>query len=68
MDNFGAVFTQYFITIFSYNVPIEYSFRVMDLFFILEEKIIFECIFKLLHLKEAKIRTMNLEVIYIITM
>ena len=62
MKEFGAVFTHFFITIFSYNVPIEYAFRVMDLFFILEEKIIFECIIKLLSLKKDKLLEMKSEV------
>ena len=35
----------------------------MDLFFILEEKIIFECILKLLSLKQDKLLTLDLEVL-----
>jgi len=64
INEFGAVFTQFFLTIFSYNIPIEYAYRVMDLFFILEEKIIFECLLKLLSLKEDKILSMEYEEIF----
>jgi len=61
LNEFGAVFTHFFVSMFSYNVPVEYGFRVLDLFFILEEKAIFDCIIKLLSLKMEKLMTMCLE-------
>jgi len=58
---FSGLFSPFFITIFCYNVPMEYSVRIIDLFLVIEEKIIFECLLKLLSLKEGKLLKMPME-------
>ena len=59
---FTASFTHFFVSIFSYNIPIEYSNRVMDMFWILEEKAIFDCLIHLLKLQENKLNKMENDV------
>ena len=56
-----AVFTQFFVTLCSYNAPIEYACRIIDLFWIYEEKIIFDAILHLLKLQYEKLITMDAE-------
>jgi hypothetical protein len=63
---FEAVFTQYFLTLFSYNAPIEYAKRVVDLFWLYEEKAIFDCIIHILDLQKEKLMKMDCEVRYYI--
>lgn len=60
-DMFSAMFTSFFVCIFSYNSSIEYSNRVFDLFWILEEKIIIECIIHLLNLNQVVLIDMELD-------
>jgi hypothetical protein len=60
VEFFPAVFTQYFVTLFSYNVPIEYANRVIDVFWIYEEKIIFDSLIHILDLQKELL--MKLEV------
>jgi len=62
---FQGVFTHYFVTIFSGYVPIEYANRVMDLFWVYEEKIIFDCLIHLLKLKKEKLMKMTLEDLFV---
>lgn len=61
-DNiFSAIFSSYFITIFSYNVPLDYANRVFDFFWLKEENIIIDCLIHLLKLNENKIIKMPME-------
>ena len=62
IDDINGVFTHYFLTIFTCGVPVEYANRVMDLFWIYEEKIIFDCLIHLLKLKKELIFKMQVEV------
>jgi len=64
-DNATGAFSHFFISIFSYEVPLEYSNRVMDLFWVYEEKIIFECLIHLLRLKKDMLMSMNFEDSYV---
>lgn len=64
MDYYPAVFSQYFLTLFSYNTPIEYANRVVDLFWIYEEKIILDCLIHILKLNKDRILLMEIEVKY----
>ena len=56
-----AVFTQFFVTICTYNAPIEYAYRIIDLFWIYEEKIIFDAILHLLKIRLHKLILMDVE-------
>jgi hypothetical protein len=60
-----ALFTQHFVTICNYNAPIEYSSRIVDLFWIYEEKIILDAIMHLLKLQISKILLMGVEEMHI---
>lgn len=60
---FTGLFSPFFITMFSYNIPLEYSVRVLDLFWIYQEKVIFDCLIHLLKLTKNKLLNMDLEVI-----
>lgn len=55
------VSTHFFLTLFCYNTPIELSLRVIDLFWVYEEKIIFDVIISLLSLQKEKLLQMNNE-------
>jgi hypothetical protein len=57
-----GVFTHFITTIFTYNCPLEYSNKVLDLFWIYEDKIIIDCIIHLLSLKKSLLKKMNFEV------
>lgn len=59
-----AVFTQFFVTICTYNAPIEYACRIIDFFWIYEEKIIFDAIMHLLKIKLDKILSMDVEAMH----
>lgn len=59
---FAACFSHFYLTIFSYNIPIEYANRVMDMFWILEEKAIFDSIIHIIKLQEEKLLKMNFDV------
>jgi hypothetical protein len=58
---FSAMFSHYFISIFSYNVPLEYANRIFDFFWLLEEKIILDSLIHLLNINKKKIMSMELE-------
>jgi len=58
---FNGIFTHYFMTIFCGYVPVEYANRILDMFWIYEEKIIFEALIHLLRLKKDKIIKMSWE-------
>lgn len=64
VEYFPAVFSQYFVTLFSYNVPIEYANRVIDLFWIYEEKIIFDCLIHILEIQKAKLVKLELDELF----
>jgi hypothetical protein len=61
---FPAVFTHFFVTLFSYNIPIEYANRVIDLFWIFEEKIILDCLIHILKIQKNKMMEMELEILH----
>lgn len=61
IDYFSAVFTQYFVTLFSYNCPIEYTNRVIDLFWLNEEKIIIDCLLHLMKLQKEVLMKMQMD-------
>jgi hypothetical protein len=58
---FPAVFTHFFVTLFSYNIPVEYANRVLDLFWIFEEKVIIDCLLHILDLQKGKLMKMGME-------
>jgi len=62
---FNGLFSPFFITMFTYNIPVEYSVRVLDLFWIFQERIIFDCLVHLLKLSKTKLMRMEVEVIYL---
>ena len=55
------MFTHFFLTLFTYDCPIELSFRIFDLFWVYEEKVIFDTVINVLSLKKEKIKTMAYE-------
>ncbi len=59
LQYFTAVFSQYFLTIFSYNCPIDYANRVMDFFWVNEEKIIFDCILHIFDMQKFAVIQMD---------
>ncbi len=61
LQYFAAVFTQYFVTLFSYNCPIEYANRVIDFFWIYEEKIIYDCIIHIFDLQKFILMQMDID-------
>jgi hypothetical protein len=62
---FAACFSHFYLTIFSYNIPIEYANRIIDMFWIFEEKAIFDSLIHILRLQEKKLMKMSLDVNYI---
>lgn len=60
-EMFTAIFTSFFVCIFCYNCPLEYSNRILDLFWVLEEKIIIESIVHLLELNQAEILQLSMD-------
>lgn len=58
---FTALITPYFISIFSYNSPVEYANRVLDLFWFYQERIIMECLLHLLRLNEVYILSLEMD-------
>ena len=61
LDCFNGVFSHYFITIFTYNIYVEFSSRIFDLFFVMGEEIIHKTLIHLLKFKEEKILKYDLE-------
>jgi hypothetical protein len=59
---FAACFSHFNLTIFSYNIPIEYANRIIDMFWIFEEKAIFDSLIHILKLQEEKMMKMSLDV------
>lgn len=62
---FIGLFSPFFITLFTYNIPIEYSVRVLDLFWIYQENIILDCLVHLLKMSKFKLLNLEAEVIII---
>lgn len=60
----SAIFQSYFLCLFSYNIDLEYTLRVIDYFWIYQEKTIIDCIIHLLCLNEELILNMNNEKIF----
>jgi hypothetical protein len=50
--------------LFSYNCPVEYANRVIDLFWLYEEKVILDCLIHILNLKKDVLMTMNMEKLF----
>lgn len=61
MEIMQFFFTHFFLTLFCYNTPIGLSLRVIDLFWVYEEKIIFDAIIALLSLQKEKMILMKNE-------
>jgi len=59
---FNGLFSPFFLTMFCYNVPIEYSVRVLDLFWIFQENVIFDCLIHFLKLSKKKLMRMDVDV------
>ena len=64
-----GIFSNFFLTIFTYNVYVEFSSRIFDMFFLLGEKVIIDTLIHLLKLQENKLLKMDMEqtVVYIRT-
>ncbi len=58
----NGIFTHFFTTLFTHNSPIEYATRVIDLFWISDEKFLIDCVINLLRFKRESIKKMNMEV------
>lgn len=61
LDNLGILFTHYFLTLFTYKCPKELSVRVIDLFWIYEEKIIFDVLLNIIQINQEKMKKMSSE-------
>jgi hypothetical protein len=61
VDYLDILFTHFFLTIFTYNVPIELSARLFDLFWNFEEKVILDTIINIIYLQKEKIKKKNIE-------
>ena len=57
----GIMITHYFLTLFTYECPLELSLRIIDLFWVYEEKVIFDIVVVLLKSKQEKLMTMDKE-------
>jgi hypothetical protein len=57
----GIMITHYFLTLFTYDCPLELSLRIIDLFWVYEEKVIFDIVIVLLKSKQDKLMTMDKE-------
>ncbi len=62
IDQMNGIFTHFFTTLFSHNSPLEYSVRVIDLFWVYDEKFLIDCVINLIRMKKECIRKMNMEV------
>lgn len=56
-----AIFSSYFLCLFSYNIDLEFTLRVIDYFWIYEEKVIIDCIIHLINLNQELILKMDHE-------
>ena len=59
-----SVFAQYFLTVFAYKTPPELVVRVMDLFLLEGEQVLFNILIKMLQLKRHKLLCMDFEQIH----
>lgn len=57
-------FSQYFITLFMYDTPIPMSMRIMDLFLLEGEQVLFNLIIKMLLFKREKVLALNGQYLY----
>lgn len=55
----GILFTHFFLTLFTYDCPLDLSFRLFDLFWVYEERVIFDTVINVLSLKKEKIKKMS---------
>ena len=58
----NPIISPYFVSIFTYKVPIEYSVRILDLFWLYEDKVIYDALIHLLIISQNKILSMDFEV------
>lgn len=54
-----ASITPYFLSIFTYKVPIEYALRILDLFWIYQDQVIYDALIHLLDITQNKILKMD---------
>lgn len=57
-------FSQYFITLFMYDTPFDMAFRIMDLFLLEGEHVLFNLLLKMIMLKKEKILSISGQDIY----
>jgi hypothetical protein len=55
----------YFISIFTYKVPIEYATRILDLFWIYKDQVIYDALIHLLEISQNKILKTDYEVSFL---
>ncbi len=55
------IFSHFFLTVFTYNCPIDLSLRILDLFWVYEEKVIINTIINIIYLEKEKIKKMQNE-------
>ena len=66
IDSIPGIFSQFYLTIFSYeNIPIEFSLRIFDLFWIFSDEIITNSLINMLNLKKNEILKMEKDKLYI---
>ncbi len=58
--------TPYFVSIFTYKVPVEYATRILDLFWIYQDQVIYDALIHLFEISQNKILNMDFEVKYFI--
>lgn len=61
VDYLDIIFTHFFLTVFTYNCPIELSSRVIDLFWLYEESVIINTVINIMFLQKDKMKTMGVE-------
>lgn len=66
IDSIPGIFSQFYLTIFSYeNIPIEFSLRIFDLFWIFSDEIITNSLINMLNLEKNEILKMEKDELYI---
>jgi Rab-GTPase-TBC domain len=54
-----ACFSQYFISLFLYDIPSNVGTRILDIFLLEGEKVLFNLLYKMISLKRSKILLLN---------
>ena len=66
IDSIPGIFSQFYLTIFAYeNIPIDFSLRIFDLFWIFSDEIITNSLINMLNLKKNEILNMEKEDLHI---